>query len=506
MRAPLLLEDLMYLSRVGWLAGALLCGCGAPVEDPGLEALTPQAQALVPVEQFRDTFNGANNTNGIGLNDNLTGRQSGSLAPASYTRVPGLWYPAPPPSIWWSQVNHVWSPDTLSFHASISALRMDQPFWRDASGAFRLSFVAEPMVSDARDSFNWVSIMLSGSAASSGYVSNTDVDFGFFIRSNGGLGAFDNGQFVAVTPGAVPAADRYVVSLAVRDGQMLGTINGVSFSARLNGPGALPSAAYLYLGAYLDEGQVSRFDDVAVSPVVDHLKHHGYYWAQSGTFGPHLDEVTAYTNLNFVQGPGDLAVCAARGVKCLLEARWQFFSGPTLRPDYLQAWNQLVTAITPYLGSVGGIYVIDEPALNGVSAQDLETCVNTIKNTFPSIPVMVVHAAPSLSPSVFTPARADWVGFDHYGPLPEVVSYLNTLRATLAPHQRLWLVPQSFLVNAHTTDAALARANWEYYDLARSDPRILGLLNFGLWTHQAPSTVPQTLAAQRAIGNELLRR
>ncbi|MFY0580993.1 hypothetical protein ACN28S_48170 [Cystobacter fuscus] len=45
------------------------------------------------------------------------------------------------------------------------------------------------------------------------------------------------------------------MSLAVRDGQVLGTINGVSFSARLSGPSALPSSAYLYLGAYLEDGR-----------------------------------------------------------------------------------------------------------------------------------------------------------------------------------------------------------------------------------------------------------
>ena len=400
----------------------------------------------------------------------------------------------------------MWSPNTLSFHASPSALRLDKPIARDASGAFRLSFVTEPVVSDARDNAGWVSVMLSGASSSGGYVSNADIDFGFLIRSYGGLALYDNGQQMTVTPGSVPPADRYVVSLAVRDGQVLGTVNGVSFSARLSGPGTLPSSAYLYLGAYLSEGQVSRFDDVAVSPVVTHLKQYGYYWAQSASYGPHLDEVTAYTNLNFVQRPEDLAVCAARGVKCLLEARWQFFNGPALRPDYMQAWNQLVTAISPYLGSVGGLYVIDEPYWVGVSVQDLETCVNTIKDTFPSIPVMVVHATPSLSSTLYTPARADWVGFDHYGPLPEVVGYLNTLRASLSPSQKLWLVPQSFLTHAYASDAALARANWEYYDLARSDPRISGLLNFGLWTHQQPATIPQTLAAQRAIGQDLLRR
>ncbi|HEX5752517.1 MAG TPA: hypothetical protein VFZ09_40300 [Archangium sp.] len=496
----------MHRIRMGWLAVSVLCGCSAGLTEPEWEAPASRQQALIPTEQFRDTFNGANNANGTGLNDNLAGRQSGSLAPATYTRLSGLWYPAPAPSIWVAQVNHIWSPDTLSFHASPSALRMDKPFSRDASGAFRLSFVAEPVVSDARDSGNWMSVMLGGTGTSSGYVSNADIDFGFLIRSNGGLGIFDNGQFMTVTPGSVPAADRYSVSLAVRDGQVLGTVNGVSFSARLNGPGVLPSSAYLYLGAYVEEGQVSRFDDVAVSPVVNHLKHYGYYWAQSGSHGPHLDEVTAHTNLNFVQRPEDLAACAARGVKCLLETRWQFFNGSALRPDYVQAWNQLVTQITPYLGSVGGFYVIDEPYWVGVSVRDLETCVNTLKDTFPTIPVMVVHAVPSLSPSLVTPARADWVGFDHYGPMSEVVGYLNTLRATLTPSQKLWLVPQSYLVGAYSDDASLARANWEYYDLARSDPRIQGLLNFGLWTHQSPSSIPRTFEAQRAIGNELLRR
>ncbi|WP_224365336.1 hypothetical protein [Hyalangium versicolor] len=494
------------MTRMRWMVALWLCGCGSFEVEPESTALASQDQAVVPVEQFRDNFNGANNSIDTGLNDNLANRQSGSLAPATYTRVPGLWYPAPPPSIWWAQVNHIWHPNTLSFHGQVSALRLDKPVSRDASGAFRLSFVTEPVVSDARDNFNWVSVMLGGTSSSSGYISNTDIDFGFLIRSNGGLAIYDNGQQMTVTPGSVPPADTYAVSLSVRDGQVLGTVNGTSFSAPLSGPGALPSSAYLYLGAYLTEGQVARFDDVAVSPVVSHLKQYGYYWAQSSNYGSHLDEVTAHTNLNFVQRPEDLVLCAARGVKCLLETRWQFFNGSTLRPDYVQAWNQLVTAITPYLGSVGGFYVIDEPYWVGVSVQDLETCVNTLKNTFPSIPVMVVHAVPSLSPTLVTPARADWVGFDHYGSMSEVVSYLNTLRATLSPSQKLWLVPQSFLTNAYPSDAALARANWEYYDLARSDPRIYGLLNFGMWTHQSPATIPQTFNAQQAIGRDLLQR
>lgn len=470
------------------------------------------AQAAAPVEQFRDTFNGANNTNNTGLNDNLAGRQSGSLTPSTYTRVPGVWYSAPAPSIWWAQINQLSNPDALSFHESPSALRLDKSVSRDTSGAYRISFVTEPVVSDARDNSNWTSVMLSRTPLSSGWVASADVDFGFLVRSNGGLFLFNNGQQMTVTPGTVPPADKYVVSLAVRDDQVLGTINGVSFFGRLSNSGALPSSAYLYLGAYLDQGQMSRFDDVAVSPAEVHLQQYGYYWAQSSSIGPHLDEVTAYTNLNFVQGPSDLAACAARAVKCLLEVRWQFFENYTLRPDYIQQWNSLVTAITPYLGSLGGIYLIDEPYWNGtsvggVSVQDLTTCVRTIKTTFPSIPLMAVHAVPNITPSLVTPEGIDWVGFDAHQMIPDVVDLVNTLRATLKPSQKLWLVPPTNINSTYApNDTALARLNWDYYDLARSDPRIYGLLNFGLWSHQAPNTIPLTVGVQQTIGRDLLRR
>jgi hypothetical protein len=80
----------MHLVRMGWLAASVLCGCSAGVVEPELKAPASRSQALVPTEQFRDTFNGANNANGTGLNDNLAGRQSGSLAPATYTRLSGL--------------------------------------------------------------------------------------------------------------------------------------------------------------------------------------------------------------------------------------------------------------------------------------------------------------------------------------------------------------------------------------------------------------------------------
>jgi hypothetical protein len=137
---------------------------------------------------------------------------------------------------------------------------------------------------------------------------------------------------------------------------------------------------------------------------------------------------------------------------------------------------------------------------------DLNTCVETIKASHPQIPVMVVFAPLSVRPSPVVPEKADWVGFDYYGPMSNMVGQLNTLRGLLKPHQRLWLVPPTVVKEGFLSDAALAQGNWAYYDLARTDPRIFGLLNYGLWAEQAPATIPLTVAAQRAIGSHLLGR
>ena len=104
------------------------------------------------------------------------------------------------------------------------------------------------------------------------------------------------------------------------------------------------------------------------------------------------------------------------------------------------------------------------------------------------------------------PGGADWLGFDVYHEIAEVSRHLAFLKSRLHTHQRLFLIPQSFLNKAAPDDEALAKLNWKYYDLARSEPLVIGLLNFGLFTHAKAAELPLTLQAQRQIGERIMNR
>jgi len=245
-----------------------------------------------------------------------------------------------------------------------------------------------------------------------------------------------------------------------------------------------------------------------------HLRYYGYYFVESTHYGRHLDEVADYANIHWVQGLPGLRKCAARGTQCILETRWQFFlSGrgedgkatSTLRPDFRAQWDALADAIGPDIDSVAAFYMLDEPYWNGASAQDLNTAIETVKATFPDKPVMVVFARPSMTDELLVPPLADWAGFDLYASIDQVAHHLALLKSRMHPHQRLFLVPQSFINKAAPTDAALAKLNGDYEVLARSEPLVIGLLNFGLFTNAQPKDIPETIQAQRAIGERIKR-
>lgn len=239
------------------------------------------------------------------------------------------------------------------------------------------------------------------------------------------------------------------------------------------------------------------------------LQYYGHYWVESGTYGSHLAEVTNYCNVHWVEGIQGLQHCASNGVQCILQVRWEFFSGGggegkvqnPIRPDYEIAWSRLVEEITPYTDRIEAFYIIDEPYWNGVNCKDLATSIRAIKKRFPHKPVMVIFAVPSLTTEFVVPADADWIGFDCYEPIDTVVKHLQFMRGRLHPHQRLFLVPQSFLNTSTRTDHDLAKLNWQYYELASSDPLIIGMLNYGLFTDAKAEELPLTLKAQHEIRN-----
>ncbi len=243
------------------------------------------------------------------------------------------------------------------------------------------------------------------------------------------------------------------------------------------------------------------------------LKYYGYYWVESGSYGSHINECSDYTNLNWVERIDDVQVCAELNMQSILQVRWQFFIGGEcqsgegvnpLRSDYQHQWNILAETIEPFIDHISAFYMIDEPYWNCVNESDLNTAIEIVKDTYPKIPVMVVFAYPSMNESLTIPENADWIGFDHYELIEIVEEDLSMLKNAMHSHQKIFLVPQSFLNASINSDEVLARLNNVYYDLAMSDTTIIGMLNFGLWTHEDPSNIQKTLETQIEIGNNII--
>jgi hypothetical protein len=241
------------------------------------------------------------------------------------------------------------------------------------------------------------------------------------------------------------------------------------------------------------------------------LRYYGHYWVESKPYGSHLDEVGSHCNVHFVENVDGLRKCALKGVQCILQVRWEFFAGGggngavpnPIRPDHESFWSKTAEQVTPYTDRVEAFNMIDEPYWNGVSKKDLDTAIAAVKAKFPRKPVMVIFAVPSFTPSFAVPAGADWLGFDCYDSIGVVAKHLRFLKSKLKLHQRLFLVPQSFLNKAAPTDEELPKLNRQYYDLASSEPLVIGLLNFGLFTDAKAGSIPLTLQMQRKIGEAI---
>jgi hypothetical protein len=255
------------------------------------------------------------------------------------------------------------------------------------------------------------------------------------------------------------------------------------------------------------------------------LRYFGYFAARiTDSDGNHVPAVTHRTNLNWIQisdpdryAPEVLPFCTPRG--CIVSTGHEFFSGcdsidsPScgLHPDYRERWGRLADAVRPHIGRVGAFYIMDEPQWRGASPGEIETAARTIKATFPNIPVMMVEAGPEVSPSLQVPGSVDWVGFDWYcEPFSTVERTLGTLTNRIHPGQKLFLMPEAAPLEecggepGHATDAEISALQYDYFKLAVSNPRVIGLLAFGFWTSGfSPSELPRTVIAHADIFNRI---
>lgn len=458
--------------------------------------------------QYVDNFNNANVNNDYGLNDILSTRQLyGGWKNTTLTRKSGAWYDKTTQP-WCVQVNHPFTPNSLSFHVEYAAVVINKIIAADTPNKYRVSFKTNPSTGEQTSNY-WTSFMLDASSTKRGYVTQTN--FGFLIGSNGSVQVFQNGNNKAVT-GTVPAATEYEVVLVITSGTIQMTINGVQLTAVLNE--TVPANAYAYLGACIESANpvVSTFDDLVIntqfSTAAKRIQHYGYYWADR-SYGTHFSEIADYTNFNFVEF---IDATTPNTKTNILQLRWQFWAdgSGTLRPDWEAQWIATLATINQNIGKIKALYIFDEPFWAVTcSVTDYNMVLNRVKTDCPSLPIISVFAHPTVNDLNDTRIQnvsnvLDWVGADKYVSVSNFtqITTMNTNLKNKRPNNNIFLIPQTYFEGT-LTDAAVAEINWMYYDMALNNPKVIGLWNFGLWSSQQPSEVPVTLESQRLIGKAI---
>ncbi len=247
-----------------------------------------------------------------------------------------------------------------------------------------------------------------------------------------------------------------------------------------------------------------------------HLKYFGFtlidtFWDDPTDVVPKInyaDEVHAFSNLAdiLIVNSTDnilerLTVFHELEIKAVLHLNELFFqvigsnseSGTqyALRPDYVQRWNQFTHTNESMLSKeyIGAFYVCEEPTWNGIDFTSLNSVSELIDEQYPKIPIMIIEAYPVLD-LLKIPKSADWIGFDHYFVKdPNIdTSYQQewaVLKSKLSsPDQNMMVIMDSHYIQwAHesfgniTLDEMDVVAN-NYYKLAKSDSRVIGMLGY----------------------------
>jgi len=492
----------------------------------------PAIAADTTIAPFTDSFNTATNlAPQYGLNDSLKARQTGPTQGITYTRVPGLSTAGDkagdPIQAWHDQVNNPNYANKMSMHLRTSAVRLDAPVVND--GTVKVSAVLNPAYNYSVRS-EWASLVLANSSSSRGYVSNTDAT-GVLVRSNGAVQAYHRGKLVISSKvSVVPKYGIYTTSMQVTGKTMTVVVNGQTFRATL--ASTLPVTNWLFLGRYSDNTAiVTTIDSLAVSkvnaanlalPATSNLKYFGYFASRiEGIPTNHVPDVSGFSNNNWVSisdssgyRPDILDSCKPNS--CVVNTRWQFFTdcpgvNCRLRDDAAEQWQRFADILRPHEDRIAALALMDEAYWQGANYEDVSKAADMLKQQFPDKKVMLNFAEPTISTTSPIPASVDWVAFDQYcQPISTVETTLQKLETATAnrPDVELFVYTESArnLCGTAKTDAQLAAIQWDYYNLALRHPRVVGVLPFGFWTHDAdPSVLPKTVDAQQRIAARILR-
>ena len=260
------------------VTAALACVREAPRTAATLHA--PHLGVHAAGDALRDGFDlGVSRGAPVGLDRDLAARQAGPLAPVTWSRVPGVWFDAPPPDASMSDLRRApgGDGDALYLHGN-TAVRLDHAFALAPSG-ITVRARLDPVAGDVTGQ-SWVSVVLTREPETRGWVTGRDAAPGLLVRSNGQVTLFHRTreQPIAWDGEALTAAPSYALTLtlarAAPDGAgaawvLRGEINARRFHVALEEAAAtpLPARVWLVFGAHFHPGEAREnwIDDVAVS-------------------------------------------------------------------------------------------------------------------------------------------------------------------------------------------------------------------------------------------------
>ncbi len=247
------------------------------------------------------------------------------------------------------------------------------------------------------------------------------------------------------------------------------------------------------------------------------LRYFGYALVDCGFDDPqdnkaqtnYVAEVASFTNIAqmCVFDPDEriadrLELMAESGVKALLSVQAIFYVGTPdttqgsgmnfdLHPQYQARWDSFVRTnnLLQRSSMLAAFYVADEPVWNGISSAELKAASDTIETSFPSVPSAIIEA-PGGIVALQVPASIDWIGFDQYAiPAPDSDPAFRKLLAVMKSKrsresQKIVLVMDAqwlpFYSDAGYSESDMAAVATSYYDLAVSDPEVIGIIGY-LW-------------------------
>lgn len=261
-----------------------------------------------------------------------------------------------------------------------------------------------------------------------------------------------------------------------------------------------------------------------VEASTNHLKYYGYFHVHDPSFGFYMQDVNGYANVVHLWRPEYVKVAGELGMKSILqlgldanENNWD--------SALLKNKNQLENDNS--LDDLLAILVVDEPAISngtGWTNDLLKKAIAKTKEYFPDKLTAVVFNVPEITP----PDNLDWIMIDPYfAPTDNtsnqgcaqkdrydaVVTNNSLLSWAKSFHKPIILIGESFMRTYPKEGFPLmpspCQQNW-YYETAKSNPEIIGLLWFMYGNANGPEYItgtnafPDIINLHTTIGKEIL--